>query len=184
MKDPEFKSKSDEELVEIIRTHNKEVYSYLVRRYQDKLIRYAEYLTSDSDLASDVVQQSLIKAYINLNGFDIKKNFSSWIYRIVHNESINLIGKENKTLLIDPDMDFDSEVYTEDLYLKQELISNTKECLEKMSVIYREPLSLYYLEDKSYVEISDILRLPTGTVSVRIKRAKNILKKLCQKITK
>ena len=40
-------------------------------------------------------------------------------------------------------------------------------------LIYSEPLSLYYLDNKSYEEISDILRIPMGTVAVRINRAKN-----------
>ncbi|MDD5681358.1 MAG: sigma factor-like helix-turn-helix DNA-binding protein, partial [Candidatus Omnitrophica bacterium] len=54
-------------------------------------------------------------------------------------------------------------------------------CLNKMSIIYKEPLSLYYLEEKSYEEISDILRIPIGTVGTRINRAKGLMKKICQK---
>ncbi|MBW6441391.1 sigma-70 family RNA polymerase sigma factor [Patescibacteria group bacterium] len=180
MKDSEIKLKTDEEIVEIVRNNNKEIYAYIVRRYQDKLIRYAEYLIGDYDKASDAVQQSLIKSYINLNSFDLKKNFSNWIYRIVHNESINLISKDKKTVNIDPNIDFESGEDIEDEYIKKELISNTRECLKNMDLIYREPLSLYYLEDKSYKEIGDILRIPVGTVSIRIKRAKIILKKICK----
>ena len=50
-----------------------------------------------------------------------------------------------------------------------------------MPVIYREPLSLYFLEEKPYEEISDILRIPVGTVGTRINRAKVLMKKICQK---
>jgi len=50
-----------------------------------------------------------------------------------------------------------------------------------MPIIYKEPLSLFYLEEKSYEEISDILRIPIGTVGTRVNRAKVIMKKLCQK---
>ena len=63
--------------------------------------------------------------------------------------------------------------------MKEELVANTRECLDKMDLIYREPLSLYYLEDKSYEEIGDILRLPMGTVATRINRAKVIMRKIC-----
>ncbi|MBW6441948.1 RNA polymerase sigma factor [Patescibacteria group bacterium] len=181
MKHSEIKSKTDEEIVEIVRNYNKEQFVYLVRRYEDKLIRYAQYLIGDYDKANDAVQQAFIKAYINLNGFDLKKKFSSWIYRIVHNEAINLIGKDKKTVIINPDIDFDSGENTEEDYLKGELVAHTHECLKKMALIYREPISLYYLENKSYKEIGDILRLPIGTVSVRINRAKVILKKICEK---
>jgi len=174
------KLKTDEEIVEIVRNDNKEMYAQIIKRYQDKLLRYAEYLVGDHDKASDAVQESFIKAYINLNGFDVKKKFSSWIYRIVHNEALNLIDKHKKTVKLDPDIDFDSGVNIEDGYIKEEMISRAHNCLETIDVIYREPLSLYYIENKSYEEISDILRLPMGTVAVRINRAKIILKKICQ----
>ena len=176
----DFNIKTDEEIVEIVRADNKELYALLVKRYQTKLMRYAEYLIGDHEKASDAVQQSLIKAYVNLNGFDTKKKFSSWVYRIVHNEAMNLIDKHKKDVRINPDMDFDSGVDLEDLYIKNELVSHAHDCIKEMGLIYREPLSLYYLDDKSYEEISDILRLPMGTVATRINRAKNILKKICQ----
>ena len=175
-----IETKTDEEIVELVRNENKELYAQIIKRYQDKLIRYAEYLIGDHDKASDAVQDSFIKAYINLNGFDVKKKFSSWIYRIVHNEAINLIDKNKKTVKLDPDIDFDSGVNIEDTYIKEELVSHAQNCLEAMDINYREPLSLYYIENKSYEEISDILRLPMGTVAVRINRAKVILKKICQ----
>lgn len=177
----ETKLKTDEEIVEIVKNENKELYAQIIKRYEDKLIRYAEYLIGDHDKASDAVQDSFIKAYINLNGFDVKKKFSSWIYRIVHNEALNLIDKHKKTVKLDPDIDFDSGLNIEDAYIKEELVAHAHNCLQEIDVIYREPLSLYYIESKSYEEISDILRLPMGTVAVRINRAKAILKKLCQK---
>lgn len=175
-----IETKTDEEIVEIVKNENKESYAHIIKRYQDKLIRYAEYLIGDQDKASDAVQDSFIKAYINLNGFDVKKKFSSWIYRIVHNEAINLIDKNKKTIKLDPDVDFDSGVNIEDTYVKEELVSHAHNCIEAIDINYRDPLSLYYIENKSYEEISDILRLPMGTVAVRINRAKIILKKICQ----
>ena len=175
-----IETKTDEEIVEIVKNENKESYAHIIKRYQAKLIRYAEYLIGDPDKASDAVQDSFIKAYVNLNGFDVKKKFSSWIYRIVHNEAINLIDKNKKTIKLDPDVDFDSGINIEDTYIKEELVSKAHNCLEGIDINYREPLSLYYIENKSYEEISDILRLPMGTVAVRINRAKIILKKICQ----
>jgi RNA polymerase sigma-70 factor (ECF subfamily) len=69
---------SDEELIEKIRSSDQELYSIIVKRYPDKLLRYATNLIKDEDKAVDVVQESFIKAFINLNGFDTKKKFSSW----------------------------------------------------------------------------------------------------------
>ena len=59
-----------------------------------------------------------------------------------------------------------------------------KSCINEMPVMYKEPLVLFYLEEKSYTEISDILRFPASTVGVRIGRAKALMKKICQRKTK
>ena len=85
---------TDEEIVRITREEDKEVYTHLVRRYEDKLLRYIKRYIKNEDTSEDVLQTTFIKAYENLNGFDIKKKFSSWIYRIAHNEALNKLKKE------------------------------------------------------------------------------------------
>ncbi len=177
----ESKLLSDEELVIEIRTRDKQLFSELVSRYEDKLMRYATYLIQDEQKALDVVQNAFIKAYVNLHGFDINKKFSSWMYRIVHNEAINSIKKYRKELSIESKIEIMSKEDVEAEFDTKEIIEKAQECLGKMPVIYREPLELFFLEDKSYEEISDILRIPMGTVATRINRAKGIMKTLCQK---
>ena len=171
----------DEEVVQIVRTTDKEVYAEIIKRYQAKLMRYASYLVHDEHTGADVVQNGFIKAYINLNGFDIKKKFSSWLYRIVHNEAMNVLGKSKNQRPINEYDSFESSTDIEDETIKQELIEHAHSCIEEISLLYKEPLSLYYLEEKSYDEISDILRIPIGTVATRINRAKGIMKHICQK---
>jgi RNA polymerase sigma-70 factor (ECF subfamily) len=172
---------SDEELVELVRDADKEMYAEIIRRYQTKLMRYASYMVGNDQMGADAVQEGFIKAYINLAGFDVKKKFSSWIYRIVHNESVNLLSKYKIQQPIDDKMEFDSGVNLEEEFIKNELVSHAHHCLEQMPLIYKEPLSLFYLEEKSYEEISDILRIPIGTVGTRVNRAKILMKKICQK---
>ena len=172
---------TDEEIVWQVQKGDKEIYARIVKRYQDKLIRYATYLVGDFHLASDVVQETFIKAYVNLNGFNVKKKFSSWIYRIAHNEAMNVLKKDKKQFSLGEYVEIDSNIDLEENLIKKELKTQTQRCLKQMSVIYREPLSLYFLEDKTYEEISDILRIPMGTVGTRINRAKVIMKKICQK---
>ena len=173
---------TDEEVAEITRTKDKEAYAEIIKRYQNKLVRYAKYILNDDEKAADVVQESFIKAYINLNSFNSKKKFSSWIYRIVHNQAINLIKKHKKEMPLLSNIDFDSGVNIEEEYTKKEMAIMVKECLNEIPVLYKEPLGLHFLEDKSYNEISDILRIPVGTVGTRINRAKILMKKICQKI--
>ncbi len=174
---------TDEAVVEIIRKKDKNLFSEIIYRYQQKLLRYATYLLNDDQLGADATQEGFIRAYINLNGFDTKKKFSSWIYRIVHNEAMNLINKNKKYTMMNAEVEYDSGVDLEDELIKKELITRTHQCLDKMPILYKEPLSLFFLDEKSYEEISDILRIPVNTVGTRISRAKSIMKKLCQKNT-
>lgn len=174
-------NKTDEEVVEIVRGQNIEYFAEIVKRYQNKLLRYANYLLHDEHDADDVVQSAFIKAYINLNSFNINKKFSSWIYRIVHNEAMNILFKNKKQVSINDELEFDSGVDMEDDLIKKELVNMTRSCLDKIPSMYAEPLTLYYLEEKSYEDIGDILRLPMGTVATRINRAKKIMKSICQK---
>lgn len=172
---------TDEDLVVKIRYGNTDIYATLVKRYEEKLMRYATNLIHDDQKAQDVVQDAFIKAFINLNGFDEKKKFSSWMYRIVHNEAMNAVKKYKKEVPIIATMDFESGENIEQNFTKKEIIEKAHVCLSDMPILYSEPLSLHFLEDKSYDEISDILRIPMGTVAIRINRAKDMMKKLCQK---
>jgi RNA polymerase sigma-70 factor (ECF subfamily) len=172
---------SDEKLIEKIRSSDQELYSLIVERYQNKLLRYAVGLIHDEDLAADIVQESFIKAFVNLKGFNTKKKFSSWIYRIVHNEAINTIKRYQKEIQLPEGIDFRSDEDVEKDFEKKEGVEEVKKCLAKMPQMYSEPLALFYIDERSYGEISDILRIPMGTVAVRINRAKTLMKKLCQK---
>jgi len=176
----DFTKVTDEELVAKVRTKDKELYVHIVERYQAKLMRYVKYLINDENKAADVVQGTFIKAFMNLNGFDTKKKFSSWLYRIAHNEAINVVKKYHKEVPLDPDFDTPAKDNIEEEFDKNEIVQKTHSCLDQMPIIYSEPLALYYLDEKSYEEISDILRIPIGTVGTRINRAKLLMKRICQ----
>lgn len=178
----EIKKLTDEQLANYVRTKDQEAFVEVVWRYQNKLLRYANYIAHDEMKAADIVQNSFIKAYINLNSFNLKKNFSTWLYRIVHNEAINELLKHKNEIPILDKMDFESSENIEDDFCKKETQENIKNCLAKIPFEYSEPLSLYFLEEKSYEEISDILRLPINTVGTRINRAKKLMKNICQKL--
>jgi RNA polymerase sigma-70 factor (ECF subfamily) len=176
-----YQKLTDEELVSLIRDQDQELYRYLIDRYQAKLLRYAAYLTGDDDQAADVVQEAFIKAFVNLQSFNLKKKLSSWLYRITHNEAMNILNRHKQEVPILEDVDFASDLDLEDDLIKKELATRAKKCLAQMPVIYKEVLTLYYLEEQSYEEISDILRIAVGTVGARLNRAKIIMKNICQK---
>ena len=172
---------TDEEIVEKVRTHDRDLYAVIIERYKNNLLRYATNLIHDEDKASHVVQDSFVKAYINLNGFNPKKKFSNWIYRIVHNEAMNLVKKYQKEVSMPDNFDFESEEDITKDFEQKETALYVEKCLNSIPLIYSEPLNLYYLDEKSYEEISDILRIPMGTVAIRMSRAKKLMKHICQK---
>jgi RNA polymerase sigma factor (sigma-70 family) len=102
----------------------------------------------------------------------------------VHNESVNKINKHKNENSLFTDFEIKSKENIEEEYSKKEVINMVKDCLNKIPIIYKEPLALFYLEEKTYTEISDILRIPTNTVGVRIGRAKGLMKKICQRKNK
>jgi RNA polymerase sigma-70 factor, ECF subfamily len=177
----EYENKTDEDVVLYIQSKDQEVYFVIVERYQAKLLRYVKSIIRDDTKTIDVVQETFIKAFINLRSFDNKKKFSSWIYRIAHNEAINEIKKNKKEVSFEEDFDIESDENIIDNFEKKEISSILYKCISKMPLIYSEPLILYGIEEKSYEEISDILMIPMGTVATRISRAKILIKNICQK---
>ena len=142
----------------------------------------------DREDALDVAQDAFIKAYRNLLDFNTKKKFSSWIYRIAHNEGVNFIRKLNRRKEVSLQglgkIDFVPNGKNNsllDTQVRKEIQEKVKECLDELETKYREPLILYYLEDKHYREISDILRISTNTVGTLIFRGKRILRVICEK---
>jgi len=176
---------SDEQLVEIIRENERELYSEIIKRYQTKLSHYLRKFIRDTDELEDILQDVFIKAYRNLYGFDTKKKFSSWIYRIAHNEAVNYLKKNCRTRIsldeieyktVDEKIDLNGHI--DKVFLKKEIGKN----LGNIELKYQEPLILFYFEEMSYEEISDILRIPVNTVGTLILRGKNMLKERLKKI--
>jgi len=170
---------SDEEIASLVCDKNKELYKEIVLRYQIKLTRYAERIINERHLAEDVVQEAFIKAYINLNSFNTKKKFSSWIYRIVHNEAINALKKKKKEISLDENewlkRSIKDRVDIEEEFSKKEIVNIIKKYINKLPIKYKSPLILYFFEENTYEEISDVLRMPIGTVGTRINRGKKLV---------
>ncbi len=171
---------TDEQLAAAVQKGDTESFGQLVDRYQAKMLRYArKFLLADN--AEDAVQEVFIKAYQNINSFDAAQRFSPWVYRIAHNEFINHLKKQGREHLsfFDPDTFFPHPVAKETAEGEAErgLAKQIVEAnLEKLDSKYREALVLFYLEELSYKEISDILKIPVATVGVRIKRAREALR--------
>lgn len=179
---------TDNELVSLS-LENQEYFGVLVERYEDKLSRYIRRITNVShEDQEDMLQNIFLKTYMNLNGFNKKLSFNSWIYRIAHNEIVDWSRRE-KTKIKYGKFDFDDEVFdwTADgqnflqefhTLESQEEIGNI---LSQLTINYREVLVLKFIEGYSYREISDILKKPEGTIAALINRAKKSFKEYYEK---
>lgn len=175
------KNLTDEEIIEKVRKSEPDYYAIIIERYQKKLLRYTYNLIRNEEKSKDAVQETFIKTYINLNTFNTSKKFSNWIYQIAHNQAINIARKNQKEFSLTEDFDIESPENIEENFDQEKNIEKINHCLKNIPIKYKEPLSLYYIEEKNYQEISDILRIPMGTVATRINRAKKIMKNICQK---
>lgn len=177
---------TDEQIVERVQKGNVDEFEHLVLRYRQKMLNYGSRLLFRRGDLEDIVQEIFIKTFRNLQSFDRQRKFSTWIYRIAHNEFINY-GKKFSRQLIEY---FDFEILLpqtlrapadkspENEYDRQQVQLLVESKLKDLEAKYREPLVLYYLEGFDYKEISEVLRLPISTVGVRLSRAKGILKKI------
>lgn len=174
---------SDEEIVFRVQNGDVDLFSVVIFRYKEKISRYARKFLSETEDINDIVQDIFIKIYINVKAFDPKRKFSSWLYRIAHNELVNHLKKHSKRKVL-PLFDFDTILpvkhgtdYLEEA-VREEFKEKINKFLDKLEPKYKEPIILYYLQELSYQEIADIMEIPVSTVGVRISRAKSIMKSL------
>ncbi|MBT4209381.1 MAG: RNA polymerase sigma factor [Candidatus Komeilibacteria bacterium] len=169
---------SDEQLVELT-LENQEDFLYLINRYEAKLARYIKRIAGlGKEDTEDLLQEVFIKIYQNINNFDKDLKFSSWAYRITHNEVIDNYRKKQSR---PQEMTFDAENILNNIISEfniskeldhKYLQANISQVLNSLDLKYREVLVLKFLEEKEYKEISDILKKPMGTVATLISRAK------------
>jgi RNA polymerase sigma-70 factor (ECF subfamily) len=172
---------TDETIIEAVQRGDREQFGVLMERYEDKLVRYGRRFLNTKEDLSDAVQDVFIKAYENIQDFDASRRFSPWIYRIAHNTFVNKIRSRRDIPLFSLDLDtlVSHPVYVDPRQEerdREEVRAIFDEGMAKLSPAQREIIMLYYLEELSYQEIADVLRIPIGTVGVRLKRAKEALK--------
>lgn len=185
---PQCQNLTDEELV--VRSREKsDFFACLVYRYEKKLLRYIRRITNVSfEEGEDILQESFIKAYKNLYGFDENLSFSSWMYRIVYHEVIRNYRKRSirpEGNALDVDDEVLSRISSDENIIQSIEAKDTrryiKDTVSRLDHKYREVIVLYYFEDKNYSEIADILEKPPGTIATLLSRAKKKLHQLLLK---
>lgn len=183
----EVLEETDEAIVSRIQKGYTNEIGTLIDRYESKLKRYLEKNIRTREDITDILQDVFVKTYTNIHRFDIQQRFSPWIYRIAHNEMVNYIKKKKSLPFswFEPDVliPFLQESTDESVLLKSDRAyekERIEKILDKIPPAQREILTLYFYEELSYKEISDVLRIPIATVGVRLTRAKKQVEQLLQ----
>lgn len=160
----------------------------LFDKYRQAIFHIAFKIVRNNEEAQDLVQETFIKAFSSLKSYNPDYRFTTWLYKIVANSSIDHIRKKriNAFSLDQPLRTKDGEVSVEvadmsynpeqDLTTKQTRISIT-EAIDSLPEKYKQVIVMRHQEDKSYEDIAIILKVPVGTVKARIFRARELLKK-------
>lgn len=164
-----------------------DAYFCIVEKYKDVLMRYITRITDVSqDEAENILQETFIKAYQNINSYKKSYSFSNWLYSIAHNLIIDTHRKNEKKETVSLETDDEEyksliEILASDINIQKDITSKElsekiRKILSKIEPKYKEILILKFLEEKDYNEISDILKIPSGSVATLIHRAKAAFK--------
>ena len=192
MTDRNFNEFTDKELIlEFQRSGNEKTFELLVQRFKNPLTNYVYRFLGDYDACVDVVQDAFVKVYRYKDNYSSLAKFSTWVYTIAGNLawteyqrkrrrnffSISSFGEEDKSFDI-PDNSNRPDVAA-DMNLKNEII---QKALLKVRDSYREAVILRDVQELSYEEIADIMKIEVGTVKSRINRGRAELQKYLKDI--
>jgi RNA polymerase sigma-70 factor (ECF subfamily) len=186
---------SDVELVDRSRSGDMEAYRELVERYQNRAFAVALGVIGNQSDAEDIVQDAFLKAYRNLNNFQGNSSFYTWLYRIVANLAIDYSRKRYRKAEVsvgemaakdsDPKelldnlqslLGEDNRFSPEHSVVRDEIRTNLKSAIDRLSPEHRSVIFLREIEGLSYEEISDVVGCSKGTVMSRLHHARKKLK--------
>jgi RNA polymerase sigma-70 factor (ECF subfamily) len=144
-----------------------------------RLRRYARSLVFDTSAADDLVQTALERALAHWHQFDQRRDILVWTLSIAHNAYMDDRRRHARLPLADAGdrfgaLDERHAAHSPDIGLQLDLVA----ALKQLPVEQREPLLLVTLEQLSYAECAELLRIPIGTVMSRISRARVALRAL------
>jgi RNA polymerase sigma-70 factor (ECF subfamily) len=143
----------------------------------DALYRYARWLTRNGTEAEDLVQEAYLKGLRGFGSFRAGSNIRAWMFRILRNTFLtSRSGLRAATMPID-DEEIAGETTPETEFLRRADAESLRRAIEELPVEYREVLLLCDVEGMRYKEIAEMLSIPMGTVTSRLTRARQRLRK-------
>lgn len=165
----------DEELVRQTLRGAPRAFNVLVARYQSRLVRFLSHRVGNLHDAEELTQEVFLRAYMALKRFDPAYRFSTWLYRIAINLSIDFLRKQ-KVIYGQLNPDTPSSLPNPQVQLRgKEKFETFMEVLQSLPADFRLLIEMRHLLDMTYQEMADTLALPLGTVKNRLFRARQAL---------
>ncbi|MCD6660841.1 MAG: sigma-70 family RNA polymerase sigma factor [Lentimicrobium sp.] len=172
-------SQRDYLLVQQALSGDQKAFASLMSLYEDPVYHVILKKVGESVIAEDLTIETFGKAFRNLSSFSPDFAFSTWLFRIAINHSIDFLRKQKN----DPcqrDLNNQSEVADlnsdpEETYIREQRMKLMRETVEKLKPRYRRLIEMRYFDEMSYEEIAAQSGLPIGTVKAQLFRAKDLL---------
>jgi RNA polymerase sigma-70 factor (ECF subfamily) len=175
---------SDKELLELFRKGDNKhyVFNLLVRKYQTPIYRHIRRILISHDDTNDVVQNTFLKVWQNLDKFREDSQFYTWLYRIATNEALNFL-KQKRTKFLIPFISVEKQLANtlkEDPYFKGDAIQHKLQLAilqlpEKQRIVF----NMKYFEGMKYEDMAEILGTSIGALKasyhIAVKKIENIL---------
>lgn len=182
----------DKKIIEEILAGNTELFKYIIDKYKNKVVNIIYSFCGNNCDYEDIAQTVFIKVFYALNKFKFESSFSTWLYRIVINESITLAKKNKRKYNFVPlqsnnDDDDDANIIDfieakedniENKMLQEDTKNIVHNALLKLKENYRTVITLRDIEDFSYEEIANILNISLTQVKIYLFRARTKMKKI------
>lgn len=180
-------SLEDDKLVKRAIVGDQDAFKALMNKYQKPLYYHIIKMVKNNEQVEDIIQESFVKAFSNLDSYNTNYAFSTWLYRITTNHTIDYLRKKKlqTTSINEPIRAKDGEMQfqiignaeTDRKIIRKERKKIVSDAIQNLPEKYREVIEMRHLEEMSYQEISEQLDLPLGTVKAHIFRAREMLYK-------
>lgn len=166
-----------QKLIDNCRKKDRKAQFEIYKLYYKNMYNISLRIVNDSQEAEDIIQESFLSAFENIDNYSGKVSFGAWLKRIVINRSLDAVKKNKADLLnIDEDTDIPDENFeeyeNENIQLQAEEIHR---CIKLLPEGYRVIISLYLLEGYDHEEISEIMNISASTSRSQYTRARHKL---------
>jgi RNA polymerase sigma factor (sigma-70 family) len=170
----EVKMEEEIQWIQEVLSGDKHAYAHIINKYKNQLYSTILRMTKNPQDTQDLVQEAFIKVYHQLGKYDGKGSFSSWIYRVAINHCMDEFRKKrykmmqveiNEEKVVNPN-------HPEVIFLKNEKNRQLERLIATLPEDERIIILLRYVNELSYIEISELVELPLSNVRNKLHRAK------------